>query len=96
MSWDSGLDITVSLSIAVGVITGDPCLGAAPGIGLQSAVGAAVLVIAAEAGVHQAQGVNLHIRKLHLQDELRIAAGIIIILFSLQMLGLFNFQILNQ
>ena len=57
---DSGLDITVALSVAVGVITGDPCLGAAPGISLQSAVGAAILVIAAEAGVHQAQGVHLH------------------------------------
>ena len=69
---DSGLDITVALSVAVGVITGDPCLGAAPGIGLQSAVGAAALVIAAEAGVHQAQGVHLHIMTVHLQDELRI------------------------
>jgi cytochrome c-type biogenesis protein len=33
---------------------------------------------------------------LFLSNELRIAAGIIIILFSLQMLGLFNFQFLNQ
>ena len=57
---DSGLDITVALSVTVGVIAGDPGLGAAPGIGLQSAEGAAILVIAAEAGVHQAQGVHLH------------------------------------
>ena len=33
---------------------------------------------------------------LFLSNELRIAAGIIIILFSLQMLGVFNFQFLNQ
>ena len=33
---------------------------------------------------------------LFLSNELRIAAGIIIILFSLQMLGLLNFQFLNQ
>ena len=33
---------------------------------------------------------------LFFSNELRIAAGIIIILFSLQMLGLFNFKILNQ
>jgi len=33
---------------------------------------------------------------LFFSNELRIAAGIIIILFSLQMLGLLNFQILNQ
>jgi cytochrome c-type biogenesis protein len=33
---------------------------------------------------------------LFFSNELRIAAGIIIILFSLQMLGLFNFQFLNQ
>ena len=33
---------------------------------------------------------------LFFSNELRIVAGIIIILFSLQMLGLFNFQFLNQ
>ena len=66
---DSGLDITVALSVTVGVIAGDPCLGAAPGIGLQSAEGAAILVIAAEAGVHQAQGVHLHNMMLHLQQN---------------------------
>ena len=33
---------------------------------------------------------------LFLSNELRITAGIIIILFSLQMLGLLNFQFLNQ
>ncbi len=33
---------------------------------------------------------------LFLSNELRVAAGIIIILFSLQMLGLLNFQFLNQ
>ena len=33
---------------------------------------------------------------LFFSNELRIAAGIIIILFSFQMLGLFNFQFLNQ
>ena len=33
---------------------------------------------------------------LFFSNELRITAGIIIILFSLQMLGLFNFQFLNQ
>tara|TARA_A100001037_G_C15077933_1_gene602709 strand:+ start:634 stop:1347 length:714 start_codon:yes stop_codon:yes gene_type:complete len=33
---------------------------------------------------------------LFLSNELRIVAGIIIILFSLQMLGVFNFQFLNQ
>ena len=66
---DSGLDITVALSITVGVIAGDPGLGAAPGIGLQSAEGAAILVIAAEAGVHQAQGVHLHNMMLHLQQN---------------------------
>ena len=33
---------------------------------------------------------------LFLSNELRIAAGIIIILFSLQMLGILNFQFLNQ
>ena len=33
---------------------------------------------------------------LFFSNELRIAAGIIIILFSLQMLGLLNFQFLNQ
>ena len=33
---------------------------------------------------------------LFLSNELRIAAGIIIILFSLQMLGLLNFNFLNQ
>ena len=33
---------------------------------------------------------------LFLSNELRIAAGIVIILFSLQMLGLFNFNFLNQ
>ena len=33
---------------------------------------------------------------LFLSNELRIAAGIIIILFSLQMLGVLNFQFLNQ
>ena len=33
---------------------------------------------------------------LFFSNELRIGAGIIIILFSLQMLGLFNFQFLNQ
>ena len=33
---------------------------------------------------------------LFLSNELRIAAGIIIILFSLQMLGITNFQFLNQ
>ena len=33
---------------------------------------------------------------LFLSNELRIAAGIIIILFSLQMLGVINFQFLNQ
>ena len=33
---------------------------------------------------------------LFLSNELRIAAGIIIILFSLQILGLLNFQFLNQ
>ena len=33
---------------------------------------------------------------LFLSNELRIVAGIIIILFSFQMLGLFNFQFLNQ
>ena len=59
--YDSGLDITVALSVTEGVIARDPGLGAAPGIGLQSAEGAAILVIAAEAGVHQAQGVHLHI-----------------------------------
>ena len=33
---------------------------------------------------------------LFLSNELRIAAGVIIILFSLQMLGVLNFQFLNQ
>ena len=33
---------------------------------------------------------------LFLSNELRIAAGVIIILFSLQMLGILNFQLLNQ
>ena len=33
---------------------------------------------------------------LFLSNELRIAAGILIILFSLQMLGVFNFSFLNQ
>ena len=33
---------------------------------------------------------------LFLSNELRIAAGIVIILFSLQMLGVFNFNFLNQ
>ena len=33
---------------------------------------------------------------LFLSNELRIAAGIVIILFSLQMLGIINFQFLNQ
>ena len=33
---------------------------------------------------------------LFLSNELRIAAGVVIILFSLQMLGIFNFQLLNQ
>ena len=33
---------------------------------------------------------------LFLSNELRIAAGIVIILFSLQMLGIFNFNFLNQ
>ena len=33
---------------------------------------------------------------LFLSNELRIAAGMIIILFSLQMLGILNFQFLNQ
>jgi cytochrome c-type biogenesis protein len=33
---------------------------------------------------------------LFFSNELRIAAGTIIILFSLQMLGIFNFKILNQ
>ena len=33
---------------------------------------------------------------LFLSNELRIAAGILIILFSLQMLGILNFQFLNQ
>ena len=33
---------------------------------------------------------------LFFSNELRVAAGIIIILFSFQMLGLFNFQFLNQ
>jgi len=33
---------------------------------------------------------------LFLSNELRIAAGIIIILFSLQLLGVFNFQFLNK
>tara|TARA_B100001093_G_C26828931_1_gene1015293 strand:+ start:558 stop:1271 length:714 start_codon:yes stop_codon:yes gene_type:complete len=33
---------------------------------------------------------------LFFSNELRIAAGIVIILFSLQMLGLLNFQFLNQ
>ena len=33
---------------------------------------------------------------LFFSNELRIVAGVIIILFSLQMLGLFNFQFLNQ
>ena len=33
---------------------------------------------------------------LFLSNELRIAAGVTIILFSLQMLGIFNFQLLNQ
>ena len=33
---------------------------------------------------------------LFLSNELRIAAGIIIILFSLQMLGIINFQFLSQ
>ena len=33
---------------------------------------------------------------LFFSNELRIVAGIIIILFSLQMLGLLNFQFLNQ
>ena len=33
---------------------------------------------------------------LFLSNELRIAAGIIIVLFSLQMLGVINFQFLNQ
>ena len=33
---------------------------------------------------------------LFFSNELRIVAGIIIILFSLQMIGLFNFQFLNQ
>ena len=33
---------------------------------------------------------------LFLSNELRIAAGILIILFSLQMLGIFNFSFLNQ
>ena len=33
---------------------------------------------------------------LFLSNELRIAAGIVIILFSLQMLGIFNFSFLNQ
>merc|ERR1712147_579782 len=56
---DSGLDVTVALSVTVSFIAGDPSLGAAPGVGLQSAEGAAILVIAAEAGVHQAQGVHL-------------------------------------
>ena len=32
---------------------------------------------------------------LFFSNELRIVAGIIIVLFSLQMLGLFNFQFLN-
>ena len=33
---------------------------------------------------------------LFLSNELRIAAGILIVLFSLQMLGIFNFDFLNQ
>ena len=33
---------------------------------------------------------------LFLSNELRIAAGVVIILFSLQMLGVFNFNFLNQ
>ena len=33
---------------------------------------------------------------LYFSNELRIAAGIIIILFALQMIGIFNFQFLNQ
>ena len=33
---------------------------------------------------------------LFLSNELRIAAGILIILFSLQMLGIFNLRFLNQ
>ncbi|MDB2353209.1 cytochrome c biogenesis protein CcdA [Candidatus Pelagibacter bacterium] len=33
---------------------------------------------------------------LFLTNELRIAAGVVIILFSLQMLGIFNFNFLNQ
>ena len=33
---------------------------------------------------------------LFLSNELRIAAGIVIILFSLQMMGIFNFNFLNQ
>ena len=33
---------------------------------------------------------------LFLSNELRIAAGVVIILFSLQMLGIFNFNFLNQ
>ena len=33
---------------------------------------------------------------LFLSNELRIAAGVIIILFSLQMLGILNFKLLNQ
>ena len=33
---------------------------------------------------------------LFLSNELRVAAGIIIIIFSLQMLGILNFQFLNQ
>ena len=33
---------------------------------------------------------------LFLSNELRIAAGILIILFSFQMLGIFNFSFLNQ
>ena len=33
---------------------------------------------------------------LFLSNELRIAAGVVIILFSLQMLGILNFQLLNQ
>ena len=33
---------------------------------------------------------------LFLSNELRIAAGVVIILFSLQMLGIFNFNFLNK
>ena len=51
--------MALPLSVADDVVTGDADLGAAVGVGLQRPVRTEVLVVAAPAGVHHAEGVHL-------------------------------------